>query len=149
MIYAIHVGFTGTRHGMTCQQFLAVGSLVEVLINLKHIYGHHGDCVGADAEFHTIAKGGGADIVLHPPIDETHRAWCKGVDEFRPALTHLARNRAIVQEADVMIATPFEPEWQPRGGTWYTIDRAKRTGKPLAIVLPVGIIEFHGAPWPA
>jgi hypothetical protein len=27
-------------------------------------------------------------------------------------------------------------EWQPRGGTWYTCDHAKKINKPYSIIWP-------------
>ena len=50
-----------------------------------------------------------------------------------------------------MIAAPYEPIYQTRGGTWYTVDYARKMGKPLALVLRnqrVAYVEFSGAPWP-
>jgi hypothetical protein len=47
------VGFTGTRKGMTPQQRVAFAELV---ITLRPTQAHHGDCVGADAEFHHGCK---------------------------------------------------------------------------------------------
>lgn len=152
----IHIGFTGTRHGMSTAQYFTVNSLVAQLADLCGTFGHrltahHGDCDGADAQFHQIAEVFGAHIVIHPPIDGTHRAHCKG-NEWRAELSHFARNRAIVTEATVMIATPKEQTRQERGGTWYTVDRTGRSGKPLALVLPTQFngaqILYSGEPWP-
>jgi len=146
----IHIGFTGTRYGMTEQQRMIVQAIVEVLAMTHPITAHHGDCVGADAEFHAIALRAGARLVIHPPVDESHRAFCKPADEWRAALTHLARNRAIVIESTVMIATPYEETRQERGGTWYTVDRAERAGRPLALVLrtPTGARALYSGTWP-
>ena len=143
----MHVGFTGTRYGMTVKQREQVTALVHDLTSGPLTF-HHGDCVGADAEFHRIALDNGGRVVIHPPIDKAHRAFCKPADEWRMACTHLARNRAIVIEATVMIATPYEMDRQMRGGTWYTIDRAERAGKPLVVVQPNGVLVYFGAPWP-
>lgn len=141
----MHLGFTGTRNGMTRLQYASVEVLVRALP--QPITAHHGDCVGADSQFHFIVRELGARIVIHPPTDETHREFCKPADEWRQACTHLARNRAIVLESHLMIATPFEMVRQARGGTWYTIDRMLRTGRPLATVFPNGTVLYDGAPW--
>lgn len=145
----IHVGFTGTRHGMTAEQRAAVQALLVKLAALDELCGHHGDCVGADAEFHDIVRPLARTVVIHPPIDDAHRAFCKSADEWRPAITHLARNRCIVIESAVMIATPYEADRQLRGGTWYTIDYTQKQDHPLAVVAPVGDVAFSGRPWPA
>lgn len=143
----MHVGFTGTREGMTVQQRLAVAELAARFSHLVGLTVHHGDCIGADAEFHSIMRGIGAFIVGHLPVDVQHRAFCDFHD-VRPPLTYLMRNRQIVAAATVMIATPREATVQPRGGTWYTIGYTRKCGKPLAVVIPDGAIEFSGAPWP-
>lgn len=71
-------GFTGTRFGMTLKQDDVVKEIL-ASSDLKEL--HHGDCVGADAESHSIVASraalGEARIVIHPPVDEEHRAFCK------------------------------------------------------------------------
>lgn len=121
-----NIGFTGTRFGMTDIQRMRV------------IVAHHGDCVGADAQFHDIVRVlPGSYIVVHPPVAQDDRAMCVG-DETRPALPFMQRNRKIVDAADVMIATPREMTEQEYGGTWRTIDLARRRKKSLIIVWPDG-----------
>ena len=144
----IHVGFTGTRHGMTEAQKSAVFNLVSDLAHVDNLTTHHGDCIGADAEFHNISCLLATRLVVHPPVDESHRAFVKDAHEWRAACTHFARNRAIVLESTVMIATPYEAKRQMRGGTWYTISRAMLSGKPLALVLPTGGVVYDGGAWP-
>jgi len=132
----IHIGFTGTRHGMSEEQRIAVDVSVCDLIggdlNLR-VHAHHGDCVGADAQFHKIATDYGCKTVGHPPWGRTRRAFC-AFDEVRSSLPFLERNRAIVSESNFMLAAPLELEEQPRGGTWHTIRLTRKVGKPLAIV---------------
>jgi hypothetical protein len=71
----IKIGFTGTRFGMTVLQYNQVESIFQrdALIEL-----HHGDCVGSDAQAHVAAIAVGGLVHLHPPVDKTHRAFCKG-----------------------------------------------------------------------
>lgn len=138
----MHIGFTGTRSGMTPSQKLSVIEIMRLLVEAagrdfsdrSKLVVHHGDCVGADADFHAIARAAGAWIVIHPPIDNGLRAFCEG-DEFLPPLTHFARNRAIVAASSALIATPYEQERQERGGTWYTYDRAILAGQTVALVV--------------
>jgi len=135
----IHIGFTGTRIGMTLPQLSRVNAELRMLHSLDAWF-HHGDCVGADAEASTLARLAGYSVMIHPPVDEAHRARCIG-DVVVAPLTHLARNRAIVCACDTMIAAPREMEHQSRGGTWYTHDYALKVGKPVILVLPDGTVR--------
>ena len=134
------VGFTGTRMGMTPRQASEVLRLVSGL-NPAEV--HHGDCEGADEEFHRLVVNLWP-VVLHPPDSPTLRAFCEDAMELRPELPFLKRNREIVGACDVLIATPgsrSEPTGQRGGGTWYTIRHARRQGVPTVIVWPNGRIE--------
>lgn len=128
------IGFTGTRHGMTDQQTAAVGRLLSEHAPLEF---HHGCCVGADDEANTLARRKGVRTIGHRPIDTALMADCE-CDENRDPLTHFARNRAIVDECAMLIATPYTAEPQPRGGTWYTINYARKRGKPVHVIRPDG-----------
>lgn len=142
-----HIGFTGTRHGMTDEQRAAVAETIADKICAGGFVAHHGDCIGADAQFHVIAREhhllGPVHIVVHPPVDETHRAWCAG-DEMRPSLTHMKRNKEIVVASNAMVAAPFELVEQERGGTWATIRMARKLARPLFIVYRTGHVEITG-----
>lgn len=138
----IHVGFTGTRWGMTMQQKDAVHQMLKdlaALVRPGRVVAHHGDCVGADSNFHDLARDVNAYTIGHPPTSLELRAN-RTFDQVRPPLGHLARNRRIVLEAQVMIATPFESTRQTRGGTWYTIDHARKVGRKVVVVLPDGSV---------
>lgn len=145
-----HLGFTGTRHGMTDKQRMVVAKAVESAVKRLPYVGedrliiHHGDCVGADAEFHDIT-GPRCKRIGHLPEDDTHRAFCT-FDETRSPLPHMKRNKAIVAESDAMIATPYESAEQERGGTWKTIGFTRKANKPLAIVWPDGVVTLER--WP-
>jgi hypothetical protein len=155
-----HIGFTGTRRGMTDEQMSAVNRVIMDCVtrwasSIAPMTAHHGDCVGADAEFHGFVARRGFHIVGHLPVDEQHRAFCRfdetreplcRFDETREPRTHMQRNRQIVTAADVMIATPSEMVEQERGGTWATIRMTRKAGKPLAVVLPDGFVAFER--WP-
>ena len=66
----LHIGFTGTRQGMTEHQKSGI------CWHASHsgIILHHGDAVGADAEAHDIAVELDCGIVIHPPDDVRQRA---------------------------------------------------------------------------
>lgn len=123
---------------MTPAQINAFRTLIA---ELKPTEFHHGDCIGADAEAHDIVREfPHIKIVIHPPVDEEHRAWKKGDESERP-LTHFARNRAIVDKTDLLIGASVSDVPLPRGGTWYTIDYAIKIGKPIRILWPDGSVE--------
>jgi len=49
----MNIGFTGTRSGMNYFQKRHVSKLLEDYSSIC-VTAHHGDCVGADAEFHEL-----------------------------------------------------------------------------------------------
>ena len=131
------VGVTGTREGATEYQLRELRSL---LAELKGTEFHHGDCKGVDEQAAQIAKELGYKIVCHPPKSNDLRAHFP-YDEAREPLTYLARDRIIVDETDVLIVVPLHMEWQPKGGTWYTHDYARKQNKPLTIIYPKDVNE--------
>lgn len=141
----MNIGFTGTRNGMTEEQKHEVETLLKRFL-VGHV--HHGDCVGADADFHSIARSlqhpldsssKRFAVIIHPPVDESHRAFCKDA-WIRPAKTHFARNRDIVIECDILIATPRLMIEEDHGGTWYTIRFARKQSKRIVIMWPNGSV---------
>ena len=107
------VGFTGTRNGMTKEQSVSV---FRTLCEYHPTEVHHGDCVGADRDFHDISKGCKIWVVIHPPHKEDLRAFCVG-DETKMERSYLARNRHIVDETEILIATPKSRSEELRSGT--------------------------------
>lgn len=131
------IGFTGTRNGMTPPQRATVEKVVaKLLFDFGAHEAHHGDCVGADAEFSDIAFPLAA-IHVRPGPDGPLRAH-KGAAVYYPEKTHFARNRDIVKGCDLLLATPRLMTEEDRGGTWYTINFARKVGKPIIIVWPDG-----------
>lgn len=145
----MHVGFTGTRHGMTPGQLVTVMRLIDeqiddlMIATMSGPIAHHGACVGADAEFHEIAlrylRPVGGRIEVHQALDVGRfRAFCPidvdlG-DVIHRAAPPMIRNQAIVDASQIMIAAPFENVEQRRGGTWATIRMARRSKRTLYIV---------------
>lgn len=129
----MRVGFTGTRHGMSPTQKEHVMAFLDA--NPIRL-GLHGDCIGADAEFHKMCVVHGIMTWAFPgysamtPKDETFRAFCKA-DFVREPMRHFARNREIVEISDVLLACPFDDS--QRGGTWYTINYAIKMRKKHAV----------------
>ena len=126
------VGVTGTREGATEYQ---LAELRTVLAELKGTEFHHGDCKGVDEQAAAIAKELGYKIVCHPPESDYLRAYFPA-DEMREPAGYLKRDRAIVDNVDVLIVVPLHTEWQPKGGTWYTHDYAKKQNKPFSVIWP-------------
>lgn len=123
------LGFTGTRTGMTDRQ----KQELHAFLSGTDIWGveglHHGDCVGADAEAHEIAKSLSIYVVVHPPIDPKFRAWCVG-DEMRDEKPYIERNHDIVDETGYLFVAPRTEKEQVRSGTWATYRYADKQQIP-------------------
>lgn len=130
------VGFTGTQHGMTPPQF---ETLQRIFNKVRLTELHHGDCVGADAEAHVMAKTKGKKVIGHPPIKSDKRAWCE-CDELREPAAYLKRNRAIVDATQVLVGCPSTMKEILRSGTWSTIRYALKRSKPVYVILPDGTL---------
>lgn len=128
-------GFTGSQNGMTQPQRQAVYSMLAVGGAL-----HHGDCVGADAQAHVIARQHGLWIVGHPPNRDVKRAFST-FDEVREPRAYIERNHVIVDECELLIATPDGYVEQLRSGTWATIRYARKIGRLRRIIYPDGTVK--------
>jgi hypothetical protein len=104
---------------------------------------HHGDCIGADADFHEIVKETTAWTVGHLPDKNGKRAFCD-FDETTVPMPYLDRNRSIVAEADYLIATPSNYlELKQGSGTWATWRYATKAGVPRVMIFPDGSLDMH------
>ena len=132
-------GFTGTRKGMTDGQ---KESLSELLGSLNRIVAvvHHGDCVGADAEFHGICHEFGFQIHIHPPTNQKHRAFCQSADFEEKPKAYITHNYNIVNACDLLLATPSGAE-RTRSGTWSTIRYARQQDKKVIVITTNGEID--------
>ncbi len=137
------IGITGTRSGASEQRLVSLGHLMGSVVARKPIVElHHGDCVGVDLQAAIMASNMDIHTVCHPPVDESLRAFHNS-DTTLPKLNHFARNRNIVDASDLLIVIPYQDEWQPRGGTWYTHDYAVKKGVDVAIIELDGTIRWH------
>jgi len=127
-----HVGFSGSSRGMSVNQEGAVRNMLRRLRKQGHVIFHHGDCVGADEEAHELAWRLHCDIVIHPPTDPKARAWCPS-QTVREPLPYLERNKAIVRESGLLLATPASRTEVLRSGTWATIRYARKAGLDVHI----------------
>jgi hypothetical protein len=141
------VGYTGPRKGMHRAQSRVLPCVLHALA--RKIVAHHGDCVGGDAEFHDMIRAEFelSRVVIHPPEYEGLRAF-KEADEYRQPAPFGDRDRRMVEEVEVLVATPGGFEERRRGsGTWLTIRHAKRVRRPLVVVWPDGRAEPFFMPW--
>lgn len=134
----IKCGFSGTKEGMSQIQ---KDFIFHFLKDKKGEF-HHGDCIGADAEAHDLAEVLGYQIVIHPPADESKRAYKRGWIE-KPKLPYKVRNKNIVQSTAFLLAAPKQLTPQT-GGTWNAIRWAKMLKRQFYIILPNGDI-YHDA----
>lgn len=135
------VGVSATQKGMTREQRVVVRALIEGIVGQGlPLEGHHGDCIGGDAEFHEEVRRAGGRVVLHPPDNDKKRAFCYA-DHAEPPLPYLKRNKVIVDVADVMWFTPketSEPKPARGQGTWSTVRYARKRGVTFLIIWPDG-----------
>lgn len=146
------IGFTGTREGMTIDQWYRVEWLLFRRFETgKPNEWHDGDCIGADTQAHGAVERLGMnafDIVTHGHpcnLPGDVRAFNE-YDRMHEVKPPLVRNRDIVDAVDLMIAAPGGFEEVMKGsGTWATIRYARRNKKRLIIVWPDGTFTEEGA----
>ncbi|MCO8122612.1 hypothetical protein NHH03_12770 [Stieleria sp. TO1_6] len=133
------IGFTGSRNGMTEQQRTRFWQLLNQTCASE---AHHGDCVGADADFHAICVELGVAVVVHPPSNSKSRAHCSPVSATRPPLPYLQRNQTIVRSTVALIAAVSGAE-RVRSGTWATIRFARKLQRPIILVHADGQVTIE------
>jgi len=139
----LSIGFTGTRKGMTDTQKQTVHGLLNAWKgDYDNVTTHHGDCLGADAEFHEIARNLGLFVYIHPPTDDKLQAHCVGDYTYTPK-HYLTRNAHIVDDSHVLVAAPASMR-DITGGTWWTIRNARLKGREVHVIDPEGGILTTG-----
>lgn len=140
----MRIGFTGTRDGMTFPQAQALWRYLGQVDSADgRIQFHHGDCLGADADAHSIALHYDFSIIGHPPVESSGRAFCE-FDEVRPAQPFLKRNHEIVDETEILLVAPKTKEEQLRSGTWATYRYAVKQRRRIVLFYPNGEVEEIG-----
>lgn len=148
----MRIGFTGTRTGST---EASKAEFARWIGGYKPTEFRHGACKGWDAEAVTLVhelfptcriiaypgfgwKDKGSDRPDRDPLA------IEFSDEVLPERFHFSRNRAIVDDSDLLIGLPptFEP--QKNGGTWYTIHYAIKRGVRTRIIDPMGSSRVMG-----
>lgn len=147
--------FTGTRAGMTDAQRIGAARFVR---ETKPREAHHGCCRGADRDFHPIAFTAHPQVRLHlHPVDDGQKDWALRAMEggfpghttlhkrvYGGAHPHLNRNVVMVDNADLVLATPRLMYEEQRSGTWHAIRYAGRQHKKVHIIWPDGTLEVRG-----
>ena len=103
---------------------------------------HHGDAVGADAFSHQIAVFLGLGIVVHPPDNSTHRAFCStGKIRVLPTKPYLDRNIDLVTGTEALLVLPIQNQEVQRSGTWHTVRVARKMNRSIVIFFPDGRVS--------
>lgn len=139
MTVPVHIGFTGTRKGLTLPQRKA---LKTTMSSIAGGYFHHGDCVGADEQACEVAREIGWSLICHPPFEDALRAHVPSAVVHLP-LPYLTRNRMIVDVSSRLIVCPAGTLEERRSGTWSTARYGRRQNKPIIIVWPTGRVTFE------
>lgn len=137
------LGFTGTREGMTDRQR---NTVAEFLYDQRPAVVHHGDCLGADSQFHDSVL-----LLPQPTWIETHpctltkwRAYRKA-DVVHPVKPTKDRNRDIVRASGLLLTAPKTTAAEsPRSGTWQTVRLMLSFKKDVIVVWSNGEIQGWG-----
>lgn len=122
-------GITGSRHGMNPKQlerFVICIRSIKVQFQFRH-----GDCVGVDGQAHSIIEHNGGIIYVHPPTDDSFRAFCQGSVTYATK-PYIERNHDVVDSIEVLFVAGEFPEnatASRRSGTWATKRYAQGRGK--------------------
>lgn len=129
------LGVSGTRHGLTPAAAVAFTNYMDTH-TVDEL--HHGDCLGVDKTIHDLVTADyDAQIIIHPPDNETLRAFCKSETIHTPK-PYIVRNKRIVNSVDRLIAFPPTKEEIVRSGTWATIRYAKKKKLPTLLIFKDG-----------
>jgi hypothetical protein len=143
------LGITGTTRGTTPAQHEKLRAIMRAnrATDLDRGFTdvHHGDAIGVDLQAHVIALFMKQDsdtglpyITIHPPVNDSKRAFCKGADIICEPEEYLARDREIARCCDVLIAVPLTADEQLRSGTWATVRYARKLRRLIIIIDPDG-----------
>ena len=132
------IGFTGNRFGLKENQKKGILNILDTYQNMTL---YHGDCVGADTEFHNICveyKKNNINkiinIIIFPPDNDKLRGFNKG-DIIMPPKPYLKRNEDIVKKCDILIACPIDKDKEIlRSGTWSCIRKARKLNKTIYLL---------------
>jgi hypothetical protein len=139
------IGFTGSREGMTPEQFDSTHKTIQAYqIITPKIVAHHGVCIGADLHFHKICEILSIYTIGHPGIRPDGKCFTRAscqCNELRLPKPFAARDRDIVDVSDILMATPSGWKEEIRSGTWATIRYARKVHHRIVIVWPDGTLK--------
>ena len=131
------IAFTGNRYGLKEDQ---QKEIIKIFDTYQNITVMHGDCVGADTDFHNLCveykKTRQIQIQIHifPPIDNKLRAFNNG-DLIMSPKPYLKRNEDMVKKCDILIACPTNKDKEVlRSGTYATIRKAIKLNKTIHLL---------------
>lgn len=129
--YNLKIGITGTRKGGSMYQVFLLDTILERVIPEQSEV-HHGDCVGFDAQAHTLALRRNIPITIHPPTILINRAYCTPCSVLKDEEGYRQRNHNIVDACDILVAAPLtDKQAGVRSGTWMTMRYAWEIGKEV------------------
>ena len=128
------IGMSGNRYGISDQ---AKATFQEFLDKHEISMAHHGDCLGADKEFHKIMELNGILVTIHPPEKSALRAYCQSA-KIMPVLPYLKRNHNIIDACEIFVAFPSGKTEVLRSGTWSAIRYARRIKRSIYLFYPDG-----------
>lgn len=134
--FEMKITFTGTQEGMTNCQKRTLHKILNFFSEDTSLIFMHGDCIGADAQAHTIVKEFAVDIELFPCNIKEKRAWCKGAKVTHAIMSPLKRNDVMAKRCDLMIAAPKSLKEEVRSGTWATIRYGRKYNKTIILLVP-------------
>lgn len=129
------IGFTGTREIKKISKerlsYLEDEILALLVDNDFKVTAVHGCAEGADTFFHECCLLNNIPIIGRPSYTNN----LTGFEFLHLPEAPLTRNKKIVDDCDVLIALPINPEVEElRSGTWSTIRYAKKQSKQIIIV---------------
>jgi hypothetical protein len=134
-----HIGFTGTQQEPPRAQRELLGRVLRTLTDrCSPLVLHHGDCIGSDALAHRLALELGIEVEIHPPINSSKRAFCKGARVVYAPKDYIPRNHDIVDLSTRLISLPKGKVEELRSGTWATIRYARKQRKQTLYLYPDG-----------
>jgi len=131
------VGFTGSRYGPTAYQ---AWKFLKVISELEIDEFHHGDCMGADCYAHITIRRQyqSCKIVIHLLANDKLNAFCQADEYHEPRQDLTERDRAIVDETDLLIAMLGQ---ETESCTWSNVRYAREQDKPVIVIYSDGMIE--------
>lgn len=141
----LHVGVTGSRHGMSGAQrhWLRNQFLFLDTVTRGEIMLHHGDCKGVDQEAHDMVhdwQGRWRRVWRthsHPPDAAVYRAFTERNVLVELPKPYLVRDQELVAAVSLLLAVPDGPIRVRGSGTWATVRYAEKTPD----------LEVRIAPW--